>query len=314
MDLLTKGKEGCFLPIKLPKLLPAREILENENIFIMDDERASEQDIRPLNIVILNLMPEKEKTETHLLRLLGNTPLQVNVAFLKTATYAAKNTSVHHLDQFYTTFSEIKHRKFDGMIITGAPVEMMTFEEVEYWDELVEIMEWTKTNVTSTLHICWGAQAALYHHFEIDKYELPQKCFGIFSHSIKDHSEKLLRGFDDVFLAPHSRHTDVSLEDLNKHPDIKVLVSSPEAGAFIMCADGGRQIMVTGHLEYEAQTLAEEYQRDLDKGLDINVPENYFPNDNPEENPLNRWRSHAHLLFSNWLNYYVYQLTPYEWD
>jgi homoserine O-succinyltransferase/O-acetyltransferase len=314
MDLLKKGKEGCSLPIKLPKLLPAREILEKENIFIMDDERASEQDIRPLNIVILNLMPEKEKTETHLLRLLGNTPLQVNVAFLTTATYAAKNTSAHHLDQFYTTFSKIKHRKFDGMIITGAPIEMMAFEEVEYWDELVEIMEWTKTNVTSTLHICWGAQAALYHHFTINKYELPQKCFGVFSHIINDHSEKLLRGFDDVFLAPHSRHTDVALEDIKNHSDIKVLASSPKAGAFILCSDGGRQIMVTGHLEYEAHTLAEEYHRDLRKGLDIDVPENYFPNDNPNEEPLNRWRSHAHLLFSNWLNYYVYQLTPYEWD
>lgn len=302
------------MPIKLPKLLPAREILEKENIFIMDEERASQQDIRPLNIVILNLMPEKEKTETHILRLLGNTPLQVNIAFLKTATYHAKTTSAHHLDQFYTTFSEIKHRKYDGMIITGAPVEMMQFEEVEYWDELVEIMKWTKTNVTSTLHICWGAQAALFYHFDVNKYELPKKCSGIYSHVINDHSEKLLRGFDDVFLAPHSRYTDVAMEDIKKHSELKLLATSPEAGAFILCANGGKQIMVTGHLEYEAGTLAEEYERDCKKGLDAEIPINYFPDDNPKNQPLNRWRSHAHLLFSNWLNYYVYQATPYHWD
>lgn len=302
------------MPIKLPKLLPAREILEKENIFVMDDERASQQDIRPLNILILNLMPEKEKTEAHLLRLLGNTPLQVNIYFLKTATYVSKHTSPYHLEQFYTTFKEIKERKFDGMIITGAPVENMPFEKVEYWEELVEIMNWTKTNVTSTLHICWGAQAALYHHFGIRKYELPQKCSGIFTHTVNDRSEKLLRGFDDVYLAPHSRHTDVVMEDIEKCQELKVLSSSDEAGAFIMYANGGRQIMVTGHLEYEAQTLAEEYWRDVAKGLEPQIPAHYFPNDNPENQPLNRWRSHAHLLFSNWLNYYVYQATPYEWD
>ena len=256
---------GDFLPIKLPKLLPAREILEKESIFIMDDEQASKQDIRPLKIVILNLMPEKEKTETHLLRLLGNTPLQVNISFLKTATYDSKNTSPNHLDQFYTTFSEIKERKFDGMIITGAPVEMMPFEDVDYWDELVEIMEWTKTNVTSTLHICWGAQAALYYHFGINKYELPRKCSGVYVHEVNDRSEKLLRGFDDLYLAPHSRYTDVEMEDISKCEDLKILSSSKEAGAFIMYANGGRQIMVTGHLEYEAQTLAEEYDRDSQK-------------------------------------------------
>jgi homoserine O-succinyltransferase/O-acetyltransferase len=303
-----------FLPIKLPKLLPAREILEKESIFIMDDEEASKQDIRPLKIVILNLMPEKEKTETHLLRLLGNTPLQVNISFLKTATYDPKNTSPHHLEQFYTTFSEIKERKFDGMIITGAPVEMMPFEDVEYWDELVEIMEWTKTNVTSTLHICWGAQAALYYHFGINKYELPRKCSGVYVHEVNDRSEKLLRGFDDLYLAPHSRYTDVEMEVISKCEDLKILSSSKDAGPFIMFADGGKQIMVTGHLEYEAQTLAEEYDRDLKKGISVHVPENYFPNNSPENQPLNRWRSHAHLLFSNWLNYYVYQVTPYEWD
>ena len=309
-----KEKRDGSLPIKIPKRLPAREILENENIFIMDDERASQQDIRPLNIVILNLMPEKEKTETQLLRLLGNTPLQVNISFLKTATYESKNTSPMHLDQFYTTFATIKDRKFDGMIITGAPVEMMPFENVEYWDELIEIMKWTKTNVTSTLHICWGAQAALFYHFDIDKFELPEKCSGIYSHIINDHSEKLLRGFDDVFVAPHSRYTDVAIEDLENCTDIKILSSSPEAGPFIMCANGGKQIMVTGHLEYDAQTLAEEYERDCKRGIDIRVPENYFPDDNPENQPLNRWRSHAHLLFSNWLNYYVYQETPFEWN
>lgn len=302
------------MPIKLPKLLPAREILEKENIFVMDEERASKQDIRPLNILILNLMPEKEKTEAHLLRLLGNTPLQVNICFLKTATYESKHTSPYHLEQFYTTFDEIKERKFDGMIITGAPVENMPFEQVNYWEELVEIMDWTKKNVTSTLHICWGAQAALYHHFGIQKYELPQKCSGIFSHIVTDRSEKLLRGFDDIFLAPHSRHTDVSIEDIEKCREIKILSTSDEAGAFIMLANGGKQIMVTGHLEYEAQTLAEEYWRDLKKGLPAQIPVNYFPENNPEKQPINRWRSHAHLLFSNWLNYYVYQETPYEWN
>lgn len=314
MNLLKKEKRDDSLPIKLPKLLPAREVLEKENIFIMDDERANQQDIRPLNIVILNLMPEKEKTETHLLRLLGNTPLQVNISFLKTATYESKNTSPAHLEQFYTTFSEIKGRKFDGMLITGAPVEMMPFKEVEYWDELVEIMNWTKTNVTSTLHICWGAQAALFYHFDINKFELSKKCSGIYPHVLNDRSEKLLRGFDDVFFAPHSRYTDVALEDLKKHPEIKILSTSPVAGPFILMANGGKQIMITGHLEYEAQTLAEEYSRDCKKGLNVQIPENYFPDNNPENKPLNRWRSHAHLLFSNWLNYYVYQETPFEWD
>jgi len=302
------------LPIKIPKLLPAREILEKENIFVMDDDRAETQDIRPLNILILNLMPEKEKTEAQLLRLLGNTPLQVNISFLTMATHDSKNTSKMHLDQFYITFSAIKHRKFDGMIITGAPIELLEFESVDYWDELAEIMDWTKEHVTSTLHICWGAQAALYHHFGIGKYELPCKCSGVFTHYINDCSEKLLRGFDDSFLAPHSRYTDVSLENLRDNTDLKVLSISEEAGPFIMSASNGKQIMITGHLEYEANTLAEEYKRDVAKGLEIHVPENYFPNDNPANQPLNRWRSHAHLLFSNWLNYYVYQETPYEWD
>lgn len=302
------------MPIKIPKRLPAREILEEENIFVMDDDRALKQDIRPLNILILNLMPEKEKTETQLLRLLGNTPLQVNISFLKTATHESKNTSRFHLEQFYTTFAEIKHRKFDGMIITGAPIELLPFNNVDYWEELTEIMDWTKENVTSTLHICWGAQAALFHHFGIQKFELSCKCSGVFSHYIHDHSEKLLRGFDDEFKAPHSRYTDINIDELHMHPTLKLLSASKEAGPFILSANNGKQIMITGHLEYEADTLAEEYRRDVKKGLDIHVPEYYFPNDDPTKQPLNRWRSHAHLLFSNWLNYYVYQETPYEWD
>lgn len=301
------------MPIKIPKLLPAREILEEENIFIMDDDRALTQDIRPLNILILNLMPEKEKTETQILRLLGNTPLQVNISFLRTATHESKNTSPRHLEQFYTTFTEVKHRKFDGMIITGAPIELLPFEKVDYWEELSEIMDWTKSNVTSTLHICWGAQAALFYHFGIQKYELSCKCSGVFTHEINDRSEKLLRGFDDAFLAPHSRYTDIFVEEIEKHPTLKLLASSQEAGSFILSANDGKQIMVTGHLEYEADTLAEEYRRDVQKGLDIHIPEHYFPNNDPSKQPLNRWRSHAHLLFSNWLNYYVYQETPYEW-
>ncbi len=302
------------LPIKIPKLLPAREILEKENIFIMDETRANTQDIRPLNIIILNLMPEKERTEAQVLRLLGNTPLQVNISFLQMATHQSKTTSQLHLDQFYTTFSNIKHRKFDGMIVTGAPVEMLNFEEVDYWEELKEIMNWSTDNVTSTLHICWGAQAALYHHFGIGKFELPRKCSGVFSHIVQDRSEKLLRGFDDEFYAPHSRYTDVDQRKINKHEEIKLLSYSEEAGAFIMSANNGKQIMITGHLEYDASTLSEEYSRDRHRGLDIHLPEHYFPNNDPNRQPLNRWRSHAHLLFSNWLNYYVYQETPYEWE
>lgn len=302
------------MPIKIPKLLPAREILEAENIFVMDEDRAQTQDIRPLNILILNLMPEKEKTEAQLLRLLGNTPLQVNIFFLKTATHESKNTSPTHLEQFYTTFSEIKHRKFDGMIITGAPIELLPFRDVNYWEELTEIMDWTRENVTSTLHICWGAQAALYHHFGIDKFELSGKCSGVYTHTVLDRSEKLLRGFDDAFLAPHSRYTDIFVEEVKNHPTLKLLSASEEAGPFILCANNGKQIMITGHFEYEAATLAEEFKRDLAKGLDIEMPKHYFPNDDPNKQPLNRWRSHAHLLFSNWLNYYVYQETPFVWD
>ncbi|UAT31221.1 homoserine O-succinyltransferase [Bacillus badius] len=302
------------MPINIPQQLPAREILEKENIFVMDVDRARRQDIRPLNILILNLMPEKEKTEAQLLRLLGNTPLQVNVSFLYTATYESRNVSKSHLQQFYTTFEEVKGRRIDGMIITGAPIELMKFEEVSYWEELTEIMDWAKTNVTSLLHICWGAQAALYHYFGIGKFELPKKCSGVFSHTVNEPTVKLMRGFDDLFYAPHSRYTDVEIEKIKDHNDLQLLAYSEEAGAFIIMSKDERHIMITGHLEYEAHTLSEEYARDLAKGLDIDMPKNYFPDNNPTKKPINKWRSHAHLLFSNWLNYYVYQETPYEWD
>jgi homoserine O-succinyltransferase len=301
------------LPINIPKLLPAREILEQENVFIMDDERATSQDIRPLNILILNLMPEKEKAETQLLRLLGNSPLQVNVSFLKTNSYESMNTSKQHLDQFYTTFSQIKDMKFDGMIITGAPVELLEFAEVKYWSELTEIMDWANNNVTSTLHICWGAQAALYYYYGIGKFELERKCSGIYAHQIFEPTDVLLRGFDDHFYAPHSRYTDVSIEAITKNKELTLLAASKEAGALLMASRDRRHVMITGHLEYEADSLAQEYARDLDKGLAIHLPENYFPNNDPSLPPINRWRSHGHLFFSNWLNYYVYQETPFFW-
>jgi homoserine O-succinyltransferase len=302
------------LPINIPKLLPAREILEQENIFIMDDERATRQDIRPLKILILNLMPEKEKAETQLLRLLGNSPLQVNVNFLKTNSYESTNTSKQHLEQFYTTFSEIKQQKFDGMIITGAPVELLAFEEVKYWQELTEIMEWSKLNVTSTLHICWGAQAALYYHYRIGKFELSRKCSGIYPHQIFEQNDILLRGFDDQFYAPHSRYTDVSIEEIKNRPELKLLAASEDAGALLIASRDRKHVMITGHLEYESDSLAQEYARDIFKGLQIHMPENYFPNNDPSLPPINRWRSHGHLFFSNWLNYYVYQETPFSWS
>lgn len=301
------------MPINIPRGLPAREDLEKENIFLMDDESAIRQDIRPLNILILNLMPEKEKTERQLLRLLGNTPLQVKVSFLKTDTYMSKHTSQNHLSQFYKTFSQIRNKKFDGLVITGAPVELLDFEEVEYWEELKEIMGWSITNVTSTMHICWGAQAALYYHYGITKFDLPEKCSGIYQHTILEKNDKLLRGFDDIFLAPHSRNTDVSTDEIKKHSELRLLSASEEAGAFIIVSNDGKNIMVTGHLEYETETLADEYKRDLNKGLIIDIPKNYFPENDPSLYPKNSWRSHAHLFFSNWLNYCVYQETPYEW-
>lgn len=301
------------MPIKIPEGLPAIEILKKEKIFVMDEDRAKTQDIRPLNIAILNLMPEKEKTELQLLRLLGNTPLQVNVTFLNTATHKSKNISRSHLDAFYETFEEVKNRRFDGMIITGAPIEHLQFEDVNYWEELTEIMEWTKENVTSVFHICWGAQAALYHHYGIDKFALPEKCSGIFSHTISDSTVRLIRGFSDLYNAPHSRYTSVNVEEIEAHPDLILLSKSEEVGAFIVMSKDEKHIMITGHLEYDACTLADEYSRDVAKGLEINIPANYFPHDDPTQTPLNTWRSHTYLLFSNWLNYYVYQETPFEW-
>jgi homoserine O-succinyltransferase/O-acetyltransferase len=301
------------LPINIPKGLPARHLLKEEKIFVMDEDRAQMQDIRPLSIAILNLMPEKERTELQLLRLLGNTPLQVNVTFLYTATHNSKNISKSHLDNYYETFEDVKNRRFDGLIITGAPIEHLQFEDVNYWSELTKIMDWSKDNVTSVLHICWGAQAALYHHYGIDKYELPEKCSGVFSHSLSDATVKLVQGFNDEFNAPHSRYTTVSSEEIRKNPNLTLLAESDDAGAFIIMSNDEKHIMITGHFEYDAGTLAEEYERDVAKGIEIHVPENYFPNDDPTKKPLNTWRSHTHLLFSNWLNYYVYQETPFEW-
>ncbi|MEK4092410.1 homoserine O-acetyltransferase MetA [Viridibacillus sp. FSL H8-0110] len=302
------------MPINIPKNLPATELLKEEKIFVMEEDRSKSQNIRPLNILILNLMPEKEKTELQLLRLLGNTPLQVNVTFLNTATYVSKNVSKTHLESFYTTFEHVKHRRFDGMIITGAPIELMEFEDVDFWKEIVSIMDWTKTNVTSVLHICWGAQAALYHHYGIGKFPLAKKCSGIYDHTIKDPTVKLVRGFNDIFTAPHSRNTSVSIEEVEAHPKLKLLSASDDAGVFIVMSEDEKHIMITGHLEYDAHTLADEYSRDVAKGLNIEVPQNYFPNDDPAKQPYNTWRSHTHLLFSNWLNYYVYQETPFEWE
>lgn len=301
------------MPITIPKHLPAGELLKQEKIFVMDEERATTQDIRPLRILVVNLMPQKEKTELQLLRLLGNTPLQVNVTFLHTETYVSKNVSQNHLDSFYKTFREVKDEKFDGMIVTGAPVEQMEFEAVEYWEEMKAILDWAITNVTSSLHICWGAQAALYHYYGVDKYPLPTKCFGIFDHIVTDPTVHLARGFNDLFPAPHSRHTGVSREAIEHKQDLTVLAYSNDAGPFIVLSNDAKNIMITGHLEYDAGTLKEEYDRDVAKGLEIDIPINYFPNDDPSNEPVNNWRSHTHLLFSNWLNYYVYQQTPYEW-
>lgn len=301
------------MPINIPKDLPAGEILKQEKIFVMEEDKAKMQDIRPLKILILNLMPEKEKTELQLLRLLGNTPLQVDITFLRTSTYESKNASSYHLNHFYTTFDSVKDRRYDGMIITGAPVELMEFEEVDYWQELTEIMAWSEENVTSTLHICWGAQAALYYHYGIGKYELPKKCFGVYRHNISDPTIKLVRGFDEIYRAPHSRYTDVPREEIEKNPELKLLSISENGAPFIIMSNHGKNIMITGHLEYDATTLAEEYTRDQKKGLNTDIPENYFPNDDVNERPLHTWRSHSYLLFSNWLNYYVYQETPYHW-
>ncbi len=300
------------MPIKIPTDLPASQILTNENIFVMDADRASHQDIRPLKIVILNLMPTKITTETQLLRLLGNTPLQIEVTLLQTKTYESKNTSSEHLGSFYCYFEDIKAQRFDGLIITGAPIETLAFEEVDYWDELTQIMNWSKTNVFSTLHICWGAQAGLYYHYGIEKYLLPEKAFGVFEHHLEQDYVKLFRGFDDTFYVPHSRHTGIHREALDAHPELEVMASSKESGVYIVMAQNGRQIFVTGHSEYDPLTLKGEYDRDVSQGKPINIPINYYPNDDPSQPPVVRWRGHANLLFSNWLNYYVYQETPYE--
>lgn len=300
------------MPIKIPNDLPAVKTLADENIFVMTEKRAITQDIRPLKILLLNLMPKKIETETQLSRLLGNSPLQVDLTLIHTKSHKSKNTSAEHLFTFYKTFDDVKKYTFDGMIITGAPVELLDFEEVEYWQELCEIMEWSKTHVHSTFHICWGAQAGLYYHFGINKHKLEEKMFGIFPH-IADYKHSILfRGFDDVFMVPHSRHTTVKREDIEKCPKLKILASSEEAGIYAVATEGGRQIFITGHSEYDANTLKNEYLRDLNEGKPISVPKNYFPDDNPEKEPLVTWRSHANLLYSNWLNYFVYQTTPYD--
>jgi homoserine O-succinyltransferase len=300
------------MPIKVQSDLPAKKILEDENIFIMDETRALHQDIRPLQIAILNLMPVKEDTEVQLLRSLSNTPLQVDITFLTTGTYVGKHTPTSHLDQFYLTYEDVKNRKFDGLIITGAPVELMEFEEVNYWDELVNIMEWSKTNVTSTLHICWGAQAGLYYHYGIQKITLDKKMFGIFEHRVMNRRVPLVRGFDDIFYAPHSRYTTVAKEDILKHDELMILAESEEAGVFIVLAQEGKQIFVMGHPEYDRISLDKEYKRDINKGLEIDLPRNYYPSDQPERRPYLIWRAHANAMYTNWLNYYVYQVTPYE--
>lgn len=300
------------MPIQIPNDLPAAGILQQENIFVMSEERAVSQDIRPLEIVLLNLMPTKIVTETQLTRVLGNTPLQVHLELMHTSTHISKNTSQEHLLTFYKTFDELKDRKFDGMVITGAPVENMAFEDVDYWPELCRIMEWSKTNVHSTFHICWGAQAGLYYHYGIPKYPLDEKLFGVFEHKADYKRSILLRGFDDVFWAPHSRHTTILREDIEAVPGLKILASSPRAGVYALMNDQGKQIFVTGHSEYDADTLMKEYLRDKNLGLPIHVPENYFPDDDDAQSPIVRWRGHGNLLFSNWLNYFVYQTTPYD--
>lgn len=300
------------MPIKIPDSLPATKQLRAENIFVMSEKKAMHQDIRPLKIAIVNLMPTKITTETQLLRLLGNSPLQVEFDFVSMKSHQSKNTPPEHLKTFYKNFEEIKKSKYDGMIITGAPVENLDFEDVDYWEELQQIMEWSKTNVTSTLHICWAAQAGLFYHYGIPKYTLSEKCSGVFLHKVNRKTSKLVRGFDNEFYAPHSRYTEVRREDIKKHKELEILAESEEAGVYIIFTRGGRRIFVTGHAEYDADTLKAEYERDISRGIDPNIPKHYFPNDDPSKKPIVRWRSHANLLFSNWLNYFVYQITPYD--
>ncbi len=301
------------MPIVIPGSLPAFETLSEENIFIINEERSIHQDMRPLEIAIVNLMPTKIETETQLLRLLGNSPLQVNITLLKTNSYVSKNTSEDHLSSFYNVFDDIKDKRFDGMIITGAPIETLQFEDVDYWNELEKIMEFSKTNVTSTFHICWGAQAGLYYHYGINKYPLKKKMFGIYKHTLNNPKNKLFRGFDEVYNAPHSRYTEIKKEDIDKVDDLEILSESEEAGVYVVASKNVKQIFVTGHSEYDKNTLKKEYTRDKEKGLEIGVPINYFKNDDPNLEPIVTWKSHAHLIFSNWLNYCVYQETPFEW-
>jgi len=301
------------MPINVPNNLPAIEELRKENIFVMEESRAIVQDVRPLKVALLNLMPLKKVAETDLIRNLSNTPMQVELDLIHMAEHESKNTPREHMEVFYKTFEQIRHRKYDGLIITGAPVELLEFEEVDYWEQLCEIMEWSKSNVTSTLHICWGAQAGLFYHYGIEKFELPKKIFGVFDHQIATRKPHLVRGFDDVFPAPHSRYTENRMEDIKKHPDLFLLAWSKEAGSNIVVSNDNRQIFISGHLEYNPLTLKNEYDRDVAKGLDIEVPKNYFPGDDPAEDPIIRWRAHASLLFSNWLNHYVYQQTPFDW-
>lgn len=300
------------MPIKIQSDLPAKEILEHENIFVMDENRAMHQDIRPIRIGILNLMPLKEDTELQILRSLSNTPIQVEVSFLMVSSHESTHTSMSHLNKFYQTFDEIKNENFDGLIITGAPVEQMPFEEVDYWEELCEIMEWSKSHVTSTLHLCWGAQAGLYYHYGIEKHPLKKKMFGIYPHRVMNRKVPLVRGFDDIFYAPHSRHTEVRKEDILQHKNLTILAESEEAGVFLVISDDGTQIFVMGHPEYDRMTLDKEYKRDKAKGLPIEMPVNYYPNDDDTQKPLLEWRSHGNLMYVNFLNYYVYQITPYD--
>lgn len=302
------------MPIRIPDSLPATATLESENIFVMTEYRAMHQDIRPLKLVILNLMPTKITTETQLLRKLSNTPLQINVELLQVVSHETKNTNEEHLESFYRTFDEIKYNRYDGMIITGAPVENMEFEDVDYWEELCNIMEWTKTNVHCTLHICWGAQAGLYYHYGLQKRQLPEKLFGVFEHTVIKRKSPFFRGFDDVFYAPHSRWAEIPQEEILRVPTLELMATSPVAGVFAVKSEDSRQFFVMGHPEYDPDTLAKEYFRDVDAGKAIHVPENYFPHDNPAQTPIVRWRSAAQLLYTNWLNYYVYQTTPYDLD
>lgn len=302
------------MPVKVQNNLPAKKVMERENIFMMDEMRSMVQDIRPLHIAVLNLMPLKEDTEIQLLRSLSNTPLQIDITFMTTASYIGKNTPASHLNEFYKTFDEVKHRKFDGLVITGAPVEQMEFEEVQYWEELSEIMEWSKTNVTSTFHICWGAQAGLYYHYGIHKHMLDKKVSGVYEFQVHHRKEPLLRGFDDVFFAPHSRYTYMNHEEIAACDKLLVLADSEELGECIVVSKDGRHVFVLGHLEYDRLTLDAEYKRDLAKNLPIEIPVNYYPNDDCNQRPLLRWRGASNALYSNWVNYYVYQETPYEWE